>query len=389
MKYVLISCLLVLTGTNLFADVIDSISSQGEMRSFRVHLPNNTAPSSAVPLIIALHGLGDNMNNFSGIGFSQLANSDTFIVVYPQGDNLVPLGNGWRIGSPIDGSYNDVQFIADLMDTLEARYLIDADRVYATGFSMGGFMTHLLACELNDRIAAIASHSGTMGTAKVSVCNAARTTPVMHIHGTGDATIDYNGGTFFSVFPYQGAEFMTTMWANIDSCNTPPDSTRLPDIRNDGYTVDEFQYTGCLDSTEVILVRVNGLPHTWMQASNDWNATPEIWNFFKRHTLADRDTSRYSTPDTSTNGIFTTNIGTAELNLYPNPTNGQVTLDIQLAGHANLEIYNALGELVEDRTMVSSKSTVDLSNAGKGLYLVKLTDPDTGHTLTSRKLLVQ
>ena len=76
-----------------------------------------------------------------------------------------------------NSSVNDVGFIRDLLDTLQANYNIDQNRIYSTGMSNGGFMSYSLACQLNDRITAIASVTGSMIQSKLNACN-----PVRPVH---------------------------------------------------------------------------------------------------------------------------------------------------------------------------------------------------------------
>lgn len=364
MKNTLIVILVALASSGLFAqDFVDTLMSSGQERVYRVHLPNGTAPVTPVPVVMAFHGLGDNMNNFSNIGFSQLSNTEDFIVVYPQASVLPGLGAGWRIGTPLDGGISDVDFVAQMLDSLRAEYTIDDDRIYATGFSMGGFMSHLLACELNDQIAAIAAHSGTMGTSKLGSCTNALKTPVMHLHGTGDGTIEYPGGNFFSVFPYQGARDMTDLWADLNECNAASDSSRVPDTMSDGFTIDQFTYTDCKDSTEVILYRVNGFPHNWLFNNNDISATPVIWEFFKKHTLENR-----KTPTTSIVGY-----DMAGLKIYPNPVNDQLNIELGTLGEeVAIELFDNMGRLLQSHTGVTGRQTLQRALLPAGLYFVKV-----------------
>ncbi len=228
MKNLLLLCALVVACGQAFAqDSTKTMMNQGEERAYKVHLPNFTVPTQPVPLVIAMHGLGDTISNFSFIGFSDIGDTANFITVYPQASNLPLLGAGWRIGTPLDGTVSDVQFISDLIDTLAAQYPIDQSRVFATGFSMGGFMSNILGCELSNRITALASHSGTIAAAAVGTCSPGRKVPAMHFHGTTDNVIAYPGGTFAAVYNYAGAKDIAGMWSGVDSCTGTIDSTRL------------------------------------------------------------------------------------------------------------------------------------------------------------------
>src|SRR5574341_1579817 len=82
----------------------------------------------------------------------------------------------------------DVQFIADLIDTLAARYNIDRPRVYANGLSNGGGMAFAISCTLSDRIAAV----GVVAPAlfmRWSDCTDQRPVPMIAFHGTADRQV--------------------------------------------------------------------------------------------------------------------------------------------------------------------------------------------------------
>src|SRR5689334_10111926 len=68
-------------------------------RTYRIYIPSSYDNTHPVPLLMALHGLGDNASNFQGVGFNQIADTANFIAVYP---NALPdpvLGStGWNTG---------------------------------------------------------------------------------------------------------------------------------------------------------------------------------------------------------------------------------------------------------------------------------------------------
>lgn len=162
-------------------------------------------------------------------------------------------------------------------------YDIDLNRVYSTGMSMGGFMSYRLACELSERIAAIASVTGLLAAFP---CTPARPLPVLQIHGTADGTV-----------PYSGVSSTISFWVGENNCPVSPVITNLPDINStDASTVTKSYYGFCDDSTEVILYTVNNGGHTWPDAAinigvtnRDFNANSEVWNFFKKYALENEE----------------------------------------------------------------------------------------------------
>ena len=86
-------------------------------------------------------------------GFAALAEVDGFIVAWPQGHALT-----WSSGQPYTSfeGLDDVGFIRAMVAAIGAGNTIDEGRIYATGHSCGGAMTHRLACEAADLFAAAA-----------------------------------------------------------------------------------------------------------------------------------------------------------------------------------------------------------------------------------------
>ena len=241
-----------------------------------------------MPLLFSLHGLGDNASNFSNVGFEQIANSENFIVITPQAlvDQVITGSTAWNSGAGVsvgqttivlNAAVKDKEWLGSLMDEMIASYNIDEERIYATGFSMGSFMSQRLACEMNDRIAAIASVAGAIGNG--IDCVPGRSFPMCHFHGTADGTVAYTGNLYGS-----DAEETAGFWATNNGCDANPTATMLPDLFADGYTVTHNVYNNCDQDVEFYSV-VNA-PHTWLQANNDIAYTPTIWAFLSRQSLS-------------------------------------------------------------------------------------------------------
>src|SRR5687767_7233906 len=216
----------------------------GTPRTYRQYLPSgfNALSEPGVPLVIALHGLGDNMTNFSNVGFSYIADTARFLVVYPQGLNNPFNQSAWNNGTLLSSTVDDIGFLGRLIDTMKVKYDIDLSRVYFTGFSMGGIMTYHMACALPNKIAAIASVAGTMADSDISGCNPGRSIPVMHMHGTADGTVPYNSGALpsLSLVPATMA-----FWQNNNGCADSTEYSLPNTVPGDGITVDTIPYSTC------------------------------------------------------------------------------------------------------------------------------------------------
>ncbi len=274
--------------------ITGSFSFGGQTRNFRVHLPPNFSTSTKLPLVLNLHGLGSNgQQQELYTGFNTIADTARLVVVYPDaliggggvGGN-VPEWNAYGLQSTPD----DVGFLSALIDTMYARYNIDLSRVYSTGMSNGGYMTHRLGCALSCRIAAIASVTGLMSPNPLLTCNISRPVPVMQIHGTNDATV-----------PYSGVAATISSWVSKNGCPGTPSTSNLSDINtSDNSTVTVDYYGPCNSVSEVILYTINGGGHTWPDATinlpglvtnHDFNASSTIWNFFNKYNITAADLS--------------------------------------------------------------------------------------------------
>ncbi|WP_375438130.1 S8 family peptidase [uncultured Hymenobacter sp.] len=72
--------------------------------------------------------------------------------------------------------------------------------------------------------------------------------------------------------------------------------------------------------------------------------------------------------------------------LYPNPTAGQVRVEVPASfGGQQLEVLSALGQVVKQQTLTGSTSTVDLRELPAGVYMVRV--HGTAGNLTRRVLL--
>jgi polyhydroxybutyrate depolymerase len=248
-------------------------------RAYDLHVPAAYKSNQPAPLLIALHGTGGNGNAMKQqTGFNQLAEQKGFIVVYPDG-----VKQHWdaRRGNQPETT-NDVGFITALIDDLENRYSIDRRRIYATGFSNGGTFTYRLACELSDKIAAIAVVSATMPANLTSRCQTTKPLPVLLIHGTKDEAIPYAtaGRGLLSVpdtFKY---------WSTHNRCSSLP--KELPPTLSG---VQTKTYGQCANQTSVVLHSIQGGGHEWASdakagdsIAKQFSASAVIWDFFNQYT---------------------------------------------------------------------------------------------------------
>jgi len=172
-----LTSLLLLLITSQLSAQFDGFPWDGIDRTYLVHLPTAYDEAGNFPLVIAMHGGFGNAHNLQNQSqLSVTADDENFIVVYPEGVqggvfDIRTWNAGRCCGFASTSDVDDVGFINALIDTLLANYSIDMNRVYATGMSNGGFMSYRLACEISDRIAAIAPVAASMSA---DVCDPIR-----------------------------------------------------------------------------------------------------------------------------------------------------------------------------------------------------------------------
>ncbi|MCJ1250958.1 hypothetical protein MMC30_008187 [Trapelia coarctata] len=271
----------------------------GGERRFLLHLPVGyplTHPSS---LILSFHGKGQTpfeMENETQMSNSEFDSHAT--VVYPAG--IKKQWSGDPEAPPL-GEVNDIEFVNDLLDYLEENYCFDTRRVYASGFSNGGGLTALLACDGNasSRIAAFAIASGAfyrdsaLKEPLFGHCNPARSpVPIMEIHGEKDPVIHYDGKTTPDGETYSLPEWLKG-WATRNGC-APDVLEQTASLYDDN--VVRFIWA-CKTHEEVVVhYYINGFGHGWPTTTpldNDYqrygptyfNATPIVLDFFSSHAL--------------------------------------------------------------------------------------------------------
>ena len=350
-----------------------SFTWDGLSREYVKYVPASYDGSTAVPVVFCLHGLGDNMNNFKNIGMNFVADTANFIVITPQAivDPLVG-SSAWNsgasyLGYTLNGSVDDIGFFGAILDTLIADYNIDETMVFSCGFSMGGFMTNRLGCEMNDRIAAIASVAGTIGGALT--CTPGRAIPACHFHGTADSTVYYEGNLYGS-----DAEDLAMFWATNNNCGGTPTVTALPDLMADGLTITHSLYSSCDDGAEVELYRVDSAEHVWLTPSNDIFYTTEIWKFFMKHSFED---------------VSVNETELVAFSIYPNPSNGIVQLELNDVQNITYTVIDLLGQELVTRKVSALMETVDLSEYPDGTYFIKVANTGNGTSNTKKVVLHQ
>ena len=268
----------------------------GLTRTYRIYVPSKIEPRTQVPLVLAFHGGGGNGSGFeSNSGFSGLAESNNFIVVYPDGtparasnDRQLVWNGGVCCGAAIERNIDDVEFVRLLLDELESSQPIDRNRVFATGHSNGAIFSYRLACELSERVSAIGVQSGAIGVP----CAPSQPVSVFHLHGLADTNIPIDGGKGSGVsgvvFPSPRAA--PAEFATIEKCSEGPADSLDPQNSD----VAARTWSKCRENRVIRFVTVSGASHAWMGRDDaapnarllvgtpykNFDASRAIWSFF-------------------------------------------------------------------------------------------------------------
>lgn len=262
-----------------------TLTNDSLTRSYWLHLPPQL-DTTPLPLLLCYHGYTSNARNLMTYSnFNNIADREGFIVVYPQGTPLKGK-NHWNVGGwTRESTVDDVAFTRALIDTLSQRHPIDTHRIYATGMSNGGYMSLLLACQLADRIAAVASVTGSMTPEMYRDCAPQRPIPILQLHGTADPVVPYRGGYDWTV----SIDSTLQYWIAHNSADTTAIVQPLPNRYWFDFSRPTFYHYPARDSTsaEVQHYQVRNGRHDWFGAwgNRDIHASEIIWRFLSPHRL--------------------------------------------------------------------------------------------------------
>jgi len=354
---------LVLLSAHILTAQYDSFSFDGYDRTYLLHLPEGYHGQEALPLVIAMHGgTGSALNLQNQSRLSVKADEENFAVVYPEGVqggilNARTWNAGWCCGFASNTEVDDVGFINALLDTLMAKYQIDTSRVYATGMSNGGFMSYRLACELSDRIAAIAPVAASMS---LSDCNPTRPIPIIHFHSYQDSSVPYLGGVGDGISNHHNTaqDSVLNAWSDMNGCHP-----QLDTVEN----TEQFLFTtraGCDCGAEIQRYLTADGGHSWPGGNQTLIGDPTstvidandlMWTFFSRYSL---ECSKVTSTRTSQYD---------EIKIFPNPTRDRVQVEGMQGAHT-VSVYDQLGRLV---LIQETMGSVDLTSLRPGTYILR------------------
>ena len=288
-----------------------SINVNGLDRIYLLHLPTNYDPNKPTSLVLNIHGYTDTAGGMeSGTDMSRHADEYNYIVVYPNATNFKSDGRvitSWndltcnaspgpegpicsedadKYPFPTDCSADistdcnwctcndDLGYINQMLDELEANYCVDLNRVYATGMSNGGMFTHRLGCDLANRFAAIAPVSGTLARGFNCAPESTDQISIMNIHGRQDDYVDVTGKESSDGYFYTNIDDVMSLWAGDQSQSCDSEVTVYTTIADGVNGMSCTQHADCETGAEVV--------SCWWDAGHDWPTygSDLIWDFF-------------------------------------------------------------------------------------------------------------
>lgn len=359
MKRLLLLFLILCVSAATFALGDDYIKVGSSNRHILLHVPTDLPKQR--PLLIACHGANQSaswMVNNEHAAFENIADTAKFVVVYADGIN-----NAWDINGD-----SDLKFVEAIIDTMYSRYHINKNRVYLTGFSMGGMFTYHAANRMADKIAAFAPVSGYRMNGPLAT--ASRPVPIIHTHGTGDKTCVFD--------PVQSH---IDAWVNFNGCNTTPVVTKPLSATNPNSGSTLKRYRGGRNGVEVALLTLPDKGHWWSMDPPYGLTSVEVWNFCKRYALGaeepevrsivpeDRSFDLVAERDNTFKVTFSDSIDCSRVQATLRPEKGTaITLDVQTVSADGFEpvITFALpaGAVVADGTYTLTLSEVVSKNEG-------------------------
>ena len=248
---------------------------QNQVREYLLYIPESYNERVSMPVMLNFHGFGGTAErHLRNADMRSLSESKGFILIYPQGTLLgnYPHWNPSPVGEGNKSSTDDLGFIDKLLTTLPEKINIDSSRIYACGYSNGGFLSYSLACNLTNQIAAIGSVAGTMLTDTYENCNAYVPKPMINIHGAKDPIVPYQGSTGLV-----SIDNVLDFWSELNFAKN---------LETDFFEgVENYIYKDSLGTPLVSHFKIINGSHTWdynSLLSNNTSTNELIWEFLSK-----------------------------------------------------------------------------------------------------------
>lgn len=254
---------------------ITEITVNGVERKYHLFVPTSSR-EGPMPLIVMLMGGDAGSWKFPQQSkWEELAELEGIIIAFPVGKRMPPNEGAWQLNTDSQ-SRQDIDYVEAMIDGISSRHPVDAQKVYAVGYSLGSMFSYELACQMSERFAAIASFAGSMPVSPQS-CDPERNVPILHIHGVKDPIIAYG-------HPWD--------WKAWDSVGTMRDIPGLVEFWRDRYNCRKehrtqseeethFLYDSCEQGARVEHYRLETGGHGWPETLRGVSTHSAIWSFLR------------------------------------------------------------------------------------------------------------
>lgn len=365
-KFVLLPILLLFAPLLRGQVIFEGFFHDGVGRLYDMHFPPGWTAGDSLPLLLDFHYLGaDGRDEDSLTRFNPIGDAEGFIVCHPWG-----FFSDWNVGqeSPYQSGTKDVEWIDELIDTINVRHGIDMDRVYAVGMGQGGFFVHRLACELSHRIAAFAAVGANIADSAKYFCNNSRPAPMMMVQGTADSVIFYYTGLpgVWGTVPQ-----LVDFWKTRNNCGGTEIIQNLPNNNpNDNSSIISHRWL-CDQSSEVLLYEVVGGGFAWPGANRDLgsggvrnmdiNCSRQVWDFLSRYTLTTFTPA--ATPEPASE---------QSILAFPNPASDQIFVEVAGGKSQEISVLDMQGRVVlVEWQRIGNRIQIDCRELPDGLYLLR------------------
>ncbi len=200
--------------------------------------------------------------------FNDIAEANGFIACYPTGIN-----GAWNANMNVSISQaDDLGFIEALAAHMQNNFNADPNRQYLVGMSNGGFMSYKLACESSQCFAGMVSISGVMSDTVYQNCSNPMSLDILHIHGTADGVVAYNGSPTTGI----SVDELTEHWQQALGCDLNPVFSPMPNPNALDLSYPErYTFTNCTNN-ELELIKIIGGGHQWPGILTVWGGVGTI-----------------------------------------------------------------------------------------------------------------
>ncbi len=250
-----------------------TMKHDGLVREYFVFTPSSYDGETPLPVAIFMHGYGGTATGTEAEvtqGLNQYAEEYGYVMVYPQGTwfmSSTDESDAWEVTSwnhisdgfdkgpagPIcteDASRSpcppecgncgqcgwsscndDVGFLKTLIGVMSARFSVDADRFFVSGFSNGAMMAQRIACEASEMITAAALIGGRLE--RGFECTPKKRMPLLQINGGADEAVPFDGRPSSGGFFFAATDSVERYWNEGDACASEPVPWSSPTIEGE------------------------------------------------------------------------------------------------------------------------------------------------------------